>query len=85
MEAYSHWRSLQYDRKDIESFTSQYTYALRRLDAFKLNMDAELKAGMATNKQLVKLTRRVVEFGKQTRLVVLSSKQGKLSQGLQAL
>jgi hypothetical protein len=43
MEAYSHWRSLQYDGKDIESFISQYTYALRRLDAFKLNMDAELK------------------------------------------
>jgi hypothetical protein len=43
MEAYSHWRSLQYDRKDIESFISQYTYALRRLDAFELNIDAELK------------------------------------------
>jgi hypothetical protein len=43
MEAYSHWRSLQYDGKDIEAFTSQYTTALRRLEAFKLTMDAELK------------------------------------------
>lgn len=43
MEAYSHWRSLQYDGKDIEAFTSQYTHALRRLEAFKLTMDAELK------------------------------------------
>ena len=43
MEAYSHWRSLHYYGKDIEAFTSQYTSALRRLEAFNLTMDAELK------------------------------------------
>jgi hypothetical protein len=43
MEAYSYWRSLQFDRKDIEAFTLQYTYALRRLEAFRMIMDAELK------------------------------------------
>jgi transposase InsO family protein len=43
MEAYSHWRSLQFDGKDIEAFTSQYTHALRRLEAFRMTMDAELK------------------------------------------
>jgi hypothetical protein len=43
MEAYSYWRSLQFDRKDIEAFTSQYTHALRRLEAFRMTMDAELK------------------------------------------
>jgi hypothetical protein len=43
IESYSHWRSLEYDGKDIEAFTSQYTHVLRRLMAFKLIMDAELK------------------------------------------
>jgi hypothetical protein len=43
MEAYSHWRSLQFDGKDIEAFTSQYTHALRRLKAFRMTMDTELK------------------------------------------
>jgi hypothetical protein len=36
MEAYSHWRSLQFDGKDIEAFTSQYAHALRRLEAFRM-------------------------------------------------
>jgi hypothetical protein len=43
MEAYSYWRSLQFDGKDIEAFTLQYTHALRRLEAFRIIMDAELK------------------------------------------
>jgi hypothetical protein len=43
MEAYGYWQSLQYDGKDIEAFTSQYTHALRRLEVFRLTMDAELK------------------------------------------
>jgi hypothetical protein len=43
MEAYRHWRSLQFDGKDIEVFTLQYTHALYRLEAFGVNIDAELK------------------------------------------
>jgi hypothetical protein len=50
-----------------------------------LNDPPKYYVGIATNKQLVKLTRGLVGFGKQTRLVVLAIKQGKLSQGLQAL
>lgn len=42
MEAYSKWRSLHYDGKDIEALTSHYTSAQRLLEAFKLIMDAEL-------------------------------------------
>jgi hypothetical protein len=43
MEAYRHWRSLQFDGKDIEVFTLQYTHALCHLEAFGVNIDAELK------------------------------------------